>query len=307
MRRKRTTFVLAGLAFGALVTGAVVAPAAARSPLERVTLGEVNVVSGDHIAGMEVHVPRDATIEADPFSNDDVSYSGDGRVVGVVLVEEGPRAGRAFQLVSVRWAFCGAPGCRPERHDVTELTTTSSWRGKRWRIPAGDYRLYLVTDGAPATVTLRLAGLEGRTALHPNARVAGRIAAPTATAAATPTDHLFLGRARPMVMPADGLLIDGGTTDYGLGPSAGTQGACFWRGRGEEDLEQQIPGPHCREFAERGGWSYSTTTFGGGWATWGIGTVPAGKWRSSYYAANAAAVPESDFVTLWLAYEDPVR
>lgn len=297
---------MAVLGCGAFVAGAVVAPAAARSPAPRVTLGKVNVISGDHIGGIEVHIPRAVTIEGDPFSNDDVSYSGKGRVVGIALVEDGPPTRQAFEVISVRWAFCGSAACEPGDY-VDELTTTSNWRGKRWRIPAGDYRLYLIADGAPAEVTLRLGELEGRTALRPTARVAGRIAAPAATAAALPTDHLFLGRAAPMNMPTAGLLIDSDATDYGLGPSAGSQGACFWRGRGAEDVEHKVPGPHCLNFAERGGWGYSTQTLGGGWATWGIGHVPAGKWRSSYWAANAAAVPDTEFVTLWLAYEDLSR
>lgn len=104
-------------------------------------------------------------------------------------------------------------------------------------------------------------------------------------------------------MPAPGLLIDGDTTGFVLGPSVAAQGSCLWRGKGEEDIQQSTPGPHCYEFAERGGRSASTTTLGEGWSTWGTGHVPPGTWRSSYWSANTAAFPQSDFLTLWVSYE----
>lgn len=305
MRGKRTSSALVALGCAALVAGGVVTPAAAWTPLVRVELGRVNVISGDAIAGMEVRIPRPATIEADPFSNRNVSYDGPGRIVGIVLVEEGAPVNRAFQVVSVQWTFCGEPGCKGKPYDRTEITTTSRWGpGKRWKIPAGDYRLYLVADGAPVDVTLRLDGLDGETALRPSGAVAGRIAAPTATVPA-PTGHVFLGRARPVVLPTAGLLIDGDTTGFVEGPSVGARGSCFWRGQGEEDVEHSTPGPHCLRFTERGGFGFSTTTLGGGWSTWGLGNVPPGKWRSSYWATDVTAFPASDFLTLWLAYEEP--
>ena len=303
MRGRRTTSILVTVGIVAVAAGALAtSPAAARSPVERVTLAGVNVISGDAITGMPVRIPAPTSIEGDPFTNDDVSYSGRGRVVGLALVQEGESRRDAFEVVSVRWSFCGEPGCRPDPMDVSEITTTSDWRGKRWEIPAGDYRLYLVADGAPVEVTLQLEGLEGVTSLRPSDRVGGRIAAPTATVP-EPTGHLFLGRARPVRMPAPGLLIDGHTTGFVLGPSVTAQGSCLWRGRGEEDVLQSTPGPHCHDFAERGGRSLSTTTLGGGWAFWSIGGAPAGTWRSSYWSANTAAFPQSDFLTLWVAYE----
>lgn len=290
------------LCLAALVAAALVAPAAARSPLERVTLGGVNVVSGERLTGMPVHIPRPTSIEADPFSNDDVSYSGPGRIVGLALVEEGVPLRKAHEVVSVRWSFCGKPGCRPDPSDDTEITTSSDFRGKRWEIPAGDYMLYLIADGAPVEVTLRLAGLAGTTSLRPAILTAGAISAPTATVP-DPAGHLFLGRARPVRMPAPGLLVDGHTSGYNLGPSSTAQGSCMWRSREEEDLFHSTPGPHCYDFAERGGYSMSTTVVGGGWSFWSLGNVPPGTWQSSYWSVNAMALPQSQFLTLWVAYE----
>lgn len=62
-------------------------------------------------------------------------------------------------------------------------------------------------------------------------------------------------------------------------------------------------GPHCYEFAERGGYSLGTTTIGGGFSSWGIGWAPAGTWQSSYWSANVTVLPQSQFLTLWLPYE----
>lgn len=302
MRGRRTTSILAAVGLTALVAAGLTAPpAAARSPLDRVTLGAVNVISGSDLTSVPVHVPRDATIEGDPFSNDDISYSGPGRVVGLALVEEGGPVRKAYELVSVRWSFCGAPGCEPDEY-ADELTTSPEFGKKRWRVPAGDYRLYLVADGEPVDVTLRLHGLDGTTAIRPAAPAAGRIAAPTASVP-DPAGHLFLGRARPVRMPEPGLLIDSQTTGLTLGPSYTAQGSCFWRGRGDDDVVRSTPGPHCYTFNERGGYGAGGGALGGGSASWGLGIVPAGTWRSSYWSANASATPQSQFLTLWLSYE----
>jgi hypothetical protein len=103
-------------------------------------------------------------------------------------------------------------------------------------------------------------------------------------------------------MPEPGLLIDGDTSGLMLGPSVSASGNCFWRGR-DEDAFHATPGPHCYEFAERGGYGGDVSMLGGGGSSWGIGTVPAGLWQSSYWSANATAFPQSEFVTLWLSYE----
>lgn len=303
MGGKRTTPILVALVFVALVAGALISPAGARSPLGRVALGGVNFISGDRLSGIPVHVPRQATIEGDPFANDDVSYSGPGRVVGIVLVEEGGPLRKAFELISVRWSFCGSPGCSPGPHDEYELTTSPDFGRKRWRIPAGNYRLYLVADGEPVEVTLRLHGLDGTTDLRPADRVTGRVAAPTASAP-DPAGHLFLGRSAPVEMDEPGLLIDSYSSGIMVGPSAAAEGTCFWRSRGDEEVTEATPGPHCLTFAERYGFGGGGgSLIGGGAASWGLDTVPAGTWRSSYWAVNATAFPQSQFLTLWLSYE----
>lgn len=126
VRGRRTTSILGISCFVPLAAAAALpGPASARSPLERVTLGGVNVVSGSHLAGMPVHIPEATSVEGDPFSNDNVSYSGPGRIVGVALVQEGGPLRDAHELVSVRWSFCGEPGCRPDPMDVSEITTSS--------------------------------------------------------------------------------------------------------------------------------------------------------------------------------------
>lgn len=297
---KRTISILGVLG----VLAAAVAPASG-SPAyepERVELGAVNVVSGDSIAGMEVRIPRPTSIQANPFENRDISYEGRGRVIGIALVEEGAPLSRAFQLVGVEWDFCGKPGCASR--DRTVLTHASDWGSRRWKIPAGDYRLYLIADGAPVEVELRLEGLEGRRTLRPSGRVAGRIAIPTG--AAHPSDNLFLGRARTMGMPTAGLLIDGNSAGFDRTPHGSARGACFWRRGDDGDVVRSTPGPHCYEFAERGGMGAGFGLAGGN-SAWGIGNVPAGRWRSSYWAVNVSAFPRTDFLTLWLSYEDPVR
>ena len=280
-------------------------PATARGPSLRPVLGEVNIISGDRIAGMNVRIPETVDIPEEHFDNSAISIHGAGRVVGFALVEDRRPISKAYQLVATRWDFCGKPGCTGEWQ--TSLTTGMNWRGRHgFRIPAGDYRLYIVADTAPARIELRLDGLKGQVDLRPEGDITGRIATPTSTVA-TPSPYTFFGRGRPMIMPVHGLLIDGDANEFGPGVSA--NGSCYWRAQeGEEDLQHSTPGPHCLEFAERGGAGSSFATLGeGGFRSWGTGTVPPGEWRSSHWATTASASANPQFLALWLSYEDPAQ
>jgi hypothetical protein len=301
MRRGSALLMVAGFLC------ALVSPPASTAARERprqpaVALGAVNVISGDRIAGMRVHVPRDADVSEEAFNNSNLSYSGKGRVVGVVLVQDGPPLRRAYQFVSTRWDFCGSPGCSGEWQ--ISLTHGINWHGRHgYRIPAGDYRLYLIADGAPVRIELRLDGLTGSTDLRPDVGVPGRIASPDSMVP-SPASQVFLGSAQSMNMPTYGLLIDADEHEHG--PGAGASGSCYWRAKEDDGPERSVPGPHCLTFAERGGIGAGFSTLGGGSASWGTGNVGPGKWRSSYWSAYASPNVTSQFVALWLAYEDPI-
>ncbi|HEX2294552.1 MAG TPA: hypothetical protein VHN37_04515, partial [Actinomycetota bacterium] len=98
----------------------------------------------------------------------DVSISGAGRVTGIALVEVGVRPwdGRAA-LLAVNLDFCGEPGCRSEEGPYLKTSGFLPAENERYPIPAGDYLLYTITDGAPVTVELTLDGLRGRTRIRP--------------------------------------------------------------------------------------------------------------------------------------------
>ena len=143
--------------------------ASATKPVELPMLGEINVITGDRIAGMRVRIPKPVALPEEPFDNPNISISGAGRVVGIVLVEEGTPLREAYQLVSTRWDFCGARGCSGDWK--TSLTHGMNWRGRHgYRIPAGDYRLYLIADGADARSRSAGESAPSRSTLNRNAR-----------------------------------------------------------------------------------------------------------------------------------------
>lgn len=80
-------------------------------------------------------------------------------------------------------------------------------------LPAGRYRIYLVTDGGSATFQLRLPGLPGRTVIRPKDSAAASVQE------ATPS----------MAQPADTPLLFAGGTTHRTGPQGGINLALVWK------------------------------------------------------------------------------
>ncbi len=275
-------------------------PAVSNPPNPHV-LGRINVFRGDEIAAQMVRIPKDVVLRRRVFENPAVAYEGKGRVVGIVLVADTNPVREAFQLVSTRWDFCGSPGCRGDWR--TAFTFPLNTRGgPGLRLPKGDYRLYLIADGAPVRVTLRLNGLTGHKSFVLTEPATGRVASPIETLS-TPSDYTFFGRGKSMLMPRPGLLMDG--EEHSISSGAGSHQSCYWRGSEEKSEIESTPGPHCLAFAERGTRGESVAV--GDWRVRGLGVslVPRGDWQSSYWSTYVSPSMRSDFLALWLAYERP--
>lgn len=141
-------------------------PGAAAAPTEaRVTLAGTTRMTGSRTTSAPVRIPRTLRLEPSQFKQS-LRISGAGRAIGFVLVQEGRPATARTMISAMRLSFCGRPGCSDPEPLLTAAARTAEDKG-RLVIPAGHYRMYLIADGRPATVAVRLPGLSGSAWLRP--------------------------------------------------------------------------------------------------------------------------------------------
>jgi hypothetical protein len=164
-------------ALGALVLVAGLRLPATAAP---VSLAGTTVVTGSRTGSMLVRLPR----AVDVTMNDFTTFSPQGRMTAVVLKKTG--AWDAPYVSVTHAGYCGAPGCAatfPRGGGGAYIWAPGSSNGTSGRLPAGTYRLYLVTDGGPATFTFRLKGLSGSRRLTPREPARAAVVAPKPTMA----------------------------------------------------------------------------------------------------------------------------
>ena len=170
MTRIRRALVAVVAALIVQISAPVAPPASASDGGGRNALGAVNVISGDSTGYVNVSLSRDVRISTDEPNrpgdsiNADIIVTGKGRFVGIALVEDpypGARNPERFFLAG-RFGGCDRPGCRPSGSALETMYDLQQKAGETLLLKAGDYRLYLLADGAPVTAILRLAGLSGR-------------------------------------------------------------------------------------------------------------------------------------------------
>jgi hypothetical protein len=164
--------------FGAAALGLVLlAPAgAARAGGSSVLLAGTTVVTGSRSASAPVVLTRSARvrIETPTAQSTNVVIAGRGRVVAIDLRRDDGTA-KPAHLFSALTNGCYARGCAPRaRFQMTAAygfaASAVSDGVKEYTLPAGRYRLTFVTDGAPASVRLRLGGLAGTATVRPTGR-----------------------------------------------------------------------------------------------------------------------------------------
>lgn len=170
----------------------------AKAP-SRPTLARLTTISGATSGYAVVRLARSATLEQ-PWGSprEPVRIRGAG-FVGFALVEEVPSFD-GVTLIGGRFSSLLPPyviGMGERLGDSSE----------GFRIPAGDYRLYLITERRNAQVTLALGGLEGRRFLSPNRRVATEVVSPTPYLAATGRREVF-SAGEAVRLGGRGLLFD---------------------------------------------------------------------------------------------------
>jgi hypothetical protein len=188
-------------------TLALALPASAARAADPVRLAGTTVVTGSRDASLSLVLARPATvrIQRDVAHSDDVGVTGAGRVAGFDLrAENGSTA--PPHLMAMRTNGCYTPRCAQREHIVTTYAVgfpmkTLGGGVTQYTLPSGRYRLLLVADSVPVTVTLRLGGPAGATTLRPTGRAAVSWQALTPNVDAGPEPMLFAYSASAGALP----------------------------------------------------------------------------------------------------------
>lgn len=171
-RRPRLALLGALVALALSAAGATAAPGAP-GPAAPPSLAGSVTLTGSQSGYVTVVVPRMARL-GDPLFDQrkqDTAVAGGGRVTGFALVPAHRESDDArAALVAARFDFLDRQGARKGQPLMLNLGQGFTADGLDYLVPKGTYRLYLITDGRPATVTLRLRGLSGKASLAPRVR-----------------------------------------------------------------------------------------------------------------------------------------
>jgi hypothetical protein len=154
------------LSLCALFAGLTTTAAPARTASIAPSLGATNLFSSDHSSYVDVSMPTGARWSWDPFESRSLSIKGNGRVAGFMLLMQDTKRPRG--LLGVSFRVCGEPAC--SKGWSGWLTTMVipiglEWpeKGMTFDMPPGDYRAYVIADGAPVDVRLELKDVRGST------------------------------------------------------------------------------------------------------------------------------------------------
>lgn len=129
-----------------------------RPLVEPVEICGTTVLEGSEPSVVSIEVLTTITISESFGPGQPIEIDGDGEFVGFALVEDAPRF-NGFRLIAGRLpdgggsVFLGSGVCSP------------------CTITPGRYLLYLLADGSPATVTLRIPELTGNVTLRPRTAI----------------------------------------------------------------------------------------------------------------------------------------
>lgn len=148
------------------------------------TLAGITKVVGSESAWMRVRLPT--TVNSRKVSFD---FDGNGRAIALYLVHEehGRIPRKPVRLDAERFGQCFEEACEPSPY------LSWGWGASNNRLPAGIYRLYLITDGAPVEVTFNLHQLEGATQLTPAAPAQALVQTSTTRVLTEPSDSAYSG------------------------------------------------------------------------------------------------------------------
>ncbi len=191
-----STRALAVGAAALVVVAAAAPPAPARRSAARPkTLAGTTLIKGATTSAVAVRLPQDARVQVrPPYGSSQgtpapgVGIKGSGRVAGFYLTQpDVTNFGRTY-LAAFQFRFCPDDGCSPSDRPY-EYVYSSAYDAATGgehkhpgavRLPAGNYFLYLVSQGEPVEIELELQGLTGKTTVRPSSPVGSGLSIPTA-------------------------------------------------------------------------------------------------------------------------------
>lgn len=131
----------------------------------------------------KVRLPRDVSIDIRTRTlfgqRSGIELRGGGRMMGVAIVREGS-AWVGPRLAAFRFRECDSAGCVD---GAPPMRFTVPFGDPEVVLPAGDYALHVVTDGAPLEIRLTIPELSGRTVLSGGSPARVDVATPAASIA----------------------------------------------------------------------------------------------------------------------------
>ncbi len=170
---RKTLFAVAAAA--ALIGPAALPAAATPAPVARVTMAGSTVLTGSSSGSLAVRLPRPTTFAVTSGTDSGFEAAGGGSFIGFVLAAETRASDRV--VISGSRVTNGTGG-----HVNVAMSHTSALSNgaEQWTLPAGNYRLHLVTNGRRASVRMALPGLRGQARLTPSRRTSLAIMTPDA-------------------------------------------------------------------------------------------------------------------------------
>jgi hypothetical protein len=279
--------------------GAATPAAAAES---RVSAAGVTVLEGSQTAVIPIRLDSPAEI-LNPLDHPGrgVIATGDSPLVGFALVSDQPQPEMVLVGGLLPWKVS-----QPRASTVT-LPLTGLPFGDRYRLPAGNYRLYLITDGQPARVTVEFNGLPGQTVLRPQRQVPYELRMPGTRSVNTPAGQNFHVAGDHANLQSNGLIFTSHFSIFTSFISSRTE-SCFY----ERETTERDFGPGC--LPDGFGSSFRLTDLSGPTDTTrrgrfgfeGYPLLTTGPYGVGHNQQDVAEVEEFSTLTLWLSFEQPV-
>lgn len=309
---KRTitgTLVVACLA--ALV---VVAPSDAVGAVRRArsAMAGTTTISGSKTSAIRVTIPRDATISNPAFKGKDVAVDGKGRFAGFALIEDGYAelndAGRFDSSPDDGVALFGGRigGEAPTNEFLFSYGKHHPAVGTDAVVPAGDYMLYLIADGNPISVKIKLHGLPGTTRLRLNQSVDFALKTPAPDLGGNGATQVYSAGATAEIKDNAGLLFMA-VSERRTAHVNSTYQFCTHYGRPEPHGFPLAYGPGCPGTNEAdifpvngtavAATPHSALTFSGSVAT-------PREWGQGVTTGTVGLHEEFQFFALWLSFRD---
>jgi hypothetical protein len=171
--------VLCALLLAGVLSGSGESLAQARSGPD---LKGVSTIVGSRPSVMRVNIPDRLVLPLDDAVADLIDIKGEGRATGFVLLSAADSSTGSFSMYGgVVMSGCEKAACKAPREERAGSIVYAGRTDKdetQVELPAGPYDLYLIADGAPVRVRLRIPGLGGRATYKPTTEVSKFVTTP---------------------------------------------------------------------------------------------------------------------------------